>query len=164
MIAAYRSQIRPGGTPRFASNAVVAGDTDFVDFAAILTDLRPLHGWTVFNSPWVTDAQMDDRVALNDLLLGFDRSSFEVRQREFFDDLHCGPSWRDRSLIPVFLATRLAAYDRARADLSAALDRFAVRYVGLPAGTRPLYLRQGWALLSGGPTWDVWERITNSHP
>ena len=163
MIAAYRSQIRPGGTLRFASNAVVAGDTDFVDFAAILTDLRPLHGWTVFNSPWVTDAQMDDRVALNDLLLGFDRSSFEVRQREFFDDLHCGPSWRDRSLIPVFLATRLAAYDRAAPTFpQRSIDS---RYVTWASPRAPdLFTCARAALLSGGPTWDVWERITNSHP
>jgi hypothetical protein len=165
VIAAFRSEFPSGGTLKFTPNAVVAGDTDFVDFAAILTDLRPLDGWTVYNSPSVTDAQLDDRVALNDLLLGFDRSSFETKQREYFSEYHhAGAVARNPSLIPVRVADRVAAYDRARADLPAALNRFAVRYVGLLAGTRPLYLRQGWTMVSGGPTWEVWERATNPHP
>ena len=164
VIAAYRSQIRSGRHSETHPNAVVAGDTDFVDFSAIFNDLRPLYGWTVFNSPSVTDAQMDERVALNDLLMGFDRSSFEARQQSYFKGHHAGPLERNRSLVPASLAARLAAYDYVDANLSAALDRFAVRYVGLPAGTQPLYLRQGWALVSGGPTWDVWEQITISDP
>jgi hypothetical protein len=165
IIAAYRAQFPPGGTAKFAHNSVVAGDTDFVDFAAILSNLRPLDGWTVYNSLSVTDAQLDDRAALNDLLLGFDRSSFEARQRSYYSEyLHAGAVARNPSLIPVRVADRVAAYDRARADLPAALNRFAVRYVGLPTGTRPLYLRQGWTMVSGGPTWEVWERTTKSPP
>jgi hypothetical protein len=161
VIAAYRSEIRPDGTPRFTPSAVAAGDTDFVDLAAIFTNLRPLSGWTVHNSPSVTDAELDDRAALNDLLMGHGRSSFEARVRFDFENTYIGLVGRNRTLKAVRIADRLAAYDCARADLAVALNRFAVRYVGLPSGTKPPYLDQGWTLLSGGPTWDIWERITN---
>ena len=161
VIAAYRSEFRPGIAPRFIPNAVVAGDTDFTAFAAIMSDLRPLYGWTSYYSSWVTDAELDDRAALNDLLLGFDRPSFEARQHSYFNGLHTGPVERNRSLVSARIAARLDAYDRARADLPVVLNRFAVLYVSLPAGSKPLYLGRGWTLISGGHTWDVWERITN---
>ena len=163
VIAAYRSEVHPGSTSIFTRNAVAAGDSDFVDFASILDGLRPLAGWTVDNSPSVTDAELDDRVAINDRLLGVDRSSFEARQHSYFENVHLSRAERDR-LLPLRVAARLAAYDRVIADLPAALDRFAVRYVGLPAGTKPPYLRQGWTLIAAGPTWDVWERTTNARP
>jgi hypothetical protein len=112
----------------------------------------------------VTDAELDERAALNDLLLGFDRPSFEARERFYFENVHIGPLARNHSLIPARLAGRLAAYDRTHANLSAALDRFAVRYVRLPAGTKPTYLSDGWAPVVGGPTWQIWERIISRNP
>ena len=76
-IAAYRSEISDPGSPRFAPNAVAAGDSDFVDYAAILSNLRPLSGWSPYNSASITDAELDDREALNAVILSVDRSSFE---------------------------------------------------------------------------------------
>ena len=120
VIAAYRSEVHPGSTSIFTRNAVAAGDSDFVDFASILDGLRPLAGWTVDNSPSVTDAELDDRVAINDRLLGVDRSSFEARQHSYFENVHLSRAERDR-LLPLRVAARLAAYDRVIADLPAAL-------------------------------------------
>ena len=84
--------------------------------------------------------------------------AFESQQQRYLAYMPEGPWHFDRSLIPASIAARVAAYDRAAADLSAALDRFAVRYVALPAGKKPDYLARGWTLLVNGPTWDVWER------
>jgi hypothetical protein len=158
VIAAYRAEFTRGRLPPFVANSVAAGDTDFVDFASILDNLRPLSDWTVYLSPSVSEAELDERVALNDLLLGVGRGAFESRQHAEFTSSRLGLWTRERSLIPVRVAARLAAYDRVRGDLPAALKRFGVRYVALPAGTRPDYLSRGWAPVATGPTWDVWER------
>jgi hypothetical protein len=158
MIAAYRDAFSPGESSLFFPNSVAAGNTDFVELAAILDNLRPLCDWSAHNSPTMTDAELDERTALNELLLGTDRAAFETRQRDYYETFQDGPCKRDRSLIPVRVAARLAAYDHAGADLGAALSRFKVRYVGLRVGNRPAYLAHGWKLLVAGPTWDVWER------
>jgi hypothetical protein len=163
VIAAYRAEFGASSTSSFVPNAVAAGDTDFADFAAIFANLRPLTGWTVVNSPSVRDAEVDERAALNDILLDVDRPSFETSQRSYFDAQHMGPMKRSRVLRDRF-AARLAFYDRCRADLPGALNRFGVRYVALRTGTKPPYLHNGWTLVFGGPTWDVWERMTNANP
>jgi hypothetical protein len=163
VIAAYRAEFGPGSTSRFIPNAVAAGEYDFIDYAVILSNLRPLTGWAVVNSPSVRDAEVDERAALNDILLDIDRLSFEASQRCYFDAQHMGPMKRSRLLRERF-AARLAYYDRCRADLPGALNRFGVRYVALRSGTKPRYLHNGWTLVFGGPTWDVWERITNANP
>jgi hypothetical protein len=148
------------GTTRFAPNTVVAGDRDFVDYAAILSNLRPLSGWSAYNSASITDAELDDRTGLNAVILGLDRASFEAAERGEIESIRMGSWLRDRSLLPGRVAARVAAFDRALADLSTALDRFAVRYVGLPRGDRPKYLAWGWNLIAKGSTWEVWERTT----
>jgi len=164
VISAYRAEFPSDRSAKFTANAVAAGDSDFINFAAILENLRPLDGWCAYYSPSVTDAELDDRAALNDLLLGVDRSSFEARQRKYYEGLGFGYWHRDRSKIAERVAARLVAYDHVRANLPTALNRFAVRYVGLPAGTKPDYLARGWQLVSDGRTWKVWERTTNSRP
>ena len=93
-----RFEIRPGSHARITPNAVAAGDNEFVDFAAILSNLRPLAGWTVHNSPSVTDAELDDRAALNDQLAGVDRSSFEANWRSYLENGVVGLVGRNRSL------------------------------------------------------------------
>ena len=162
-ITAYRDDFPPGHQPSFSPNTVVAGDADFVDFAAILDNLRPLAGWSAYNSALLTDADLDDREALNELLRGVDRAAFEADQQRLYSVRNTiGPWALDRSLIPGRVAARVAAYDRACADLSATLDRLAVRYVGFHAGTKPSYLDHGWKHVATGSTWDVWEYVTTS--
>jgi hypothetical protein len=157
-IAAYRAEFQQDQLPRFEPNSVAAGATDFVDFASILDNLRPLSNWSTYLSPSVSNAELGERTALNDLILGIDRTTFETRQRHFFETFPMGPWKRNRSLVADLVNTRLAAYDRVSAAFPAALDRFSIRYVALPSGTRPDYLAQGWIPLVTGPTWDVWER------
>jgi hypothetical protein len=157
-ITAYRAEFPSGRLPGFAPNTVVAGDADFVDFSSILHDLRPLAGWSAYNSPSLTTRDLNDREALNELLLGLNRVEFETKQPHELLKYRIGPWFLDRSLVPGLVADRLAAYDRAQADLSSALDRFAVVYVGLRIGRRPDYLATGWTLLANGPVWEVWKR------
>ncbi len=157
-IAAYCAEFPPDHAPKFEPNSVAAGATDFVSFASIFDNLRPLCDWSTYLSPSVSNAELGERTALNNVLLGIDRATFESRQRHYFATFPMGPWIRHPSLIPEQVAARLAAYDRVRADIPTALDRFDVRFVALPAGTRPDYLAQGWVPLVTGPTWDVWER------
>jgi hypothetical protein len=166
-LADYQAECPPGRSGPFLHNAVVAGETDFVDLAAIIDNMHPLAGYCALLSPSVTDAELDDRTALNGLLRGLDRPAFEAEQRHDFENEPWGP-WgrnRDRSLVPGKIASRLGAYDRQRSDLRSALDRFAVRYVALPAGTGAAFYRvNGWDLVADGPTWEVWERTETSRP
>ena len=164
MLAAYHAEFPCGRLPGFVANGVAAGDIDFIDLASILDNLRPLSNWSTYLSPSVSDAELDERVALNDLLQGVERTVFESRQRAFFEDFPMGPCKRDPSLVPVRVAARVAAYDRLRADLPTALKRFAIRYVALRTGNRPDYLTRDWAPLIMGPTWDVWERTSGTVP
>ena len=128
------SEFPPGHTSVFAANSVAGGVFDFVSVAAALENLRPLcDDLSAYSSPSVSDTELHERMALNDLLLGVDRAAFKkVRHRALLE----GPSrlgfWRhDGAHIPDRVAARLAAYDRACADFPAALDRFAIRYVAL---------------------------------
>jgi hypothetical protein len=158
VIAAYRTEFSPNRPWRFEANSVVAGDLDGVDFAAILDNQRPLANWSVYLSPSVSDAELDERTALNAVLLGTERATFESSQHHYYETFDMGPWMRDPSQRPLRVTARLAAYDRVLADLPAALDRFGVRYVVLTAGDKPDYLAQSWTPVAIGPTWDVWER------
>ena len=65
------------------------------------------------------------------------------RQHSYFNGLHTGPVERNRSLVSARIAARLDAYDRARADLPVALNRFAVLYVEPPRGEQTSLPRPG---------------------
>jgi hypothetical protein len=158
MLAAYHAEFSCARPPEFLATGVAAGDSDFLDLAAILDNLRPLSNWFTYLSPSLSDAELDERVALNDLLQGIERAGFESRQRAFFESFPMGLCKRDPARVPIRVAARVAAYDRLRADLPAALERFAIRYVALRTGNRPDYLTRDWTPLILGPTWDVWER------
>ena len=80
----YQLQRIDSGVDRLAPNCMAAGDFQFTNFASILENQRPLDNYWVFLSPHVTDAEWDQRVALNDYLLGWDRTAFEAAQRAAF--------------------------------------------------------------------------------
>ena len=158
----YRAQRFRPGAPRLAPGAVVAGDLDFGDMATILEDQHPLYHYAVIISPSIKDEEWEARMALNAYLRGFGRPEFadyvetSLRHGEWapwgpwlYDD-----DWRDRKR-----AARLAAFEATLADPTPALDRFRVRYVGLPRSqSPPAYLARGWTQVEGGPYWRVWER------
>ena len=59
----YRDQRLAPETIRLEANAIVAGESQFVDFAMILENARPLDNYWVFLSPAVTDADWNQRIA-----------------------------------------------------------------------------------------------------
>ena len=98
-------------------------------------------------SPSVTDVELDQRVALNAILLGQDRATPEAKLRD--------ASYGERRV-----ADRLAAFDQVATDPEIMLNRYGVRYLGLPVGHAPPgYLtKQNWTRIQEGPFWQVWER------
>ena len=158
-------EYRAGRAPGLAPNAVVAGPALLVDFAAILDNLRPLSNYAVTLSPTVTNDEWDDRIAVNAALLGLERDTFEADQAKALNG-PWGP-WgrgRDASLRARRLALRMAAFDRARADVAASAARYSVRYLALPAGRSHEHLGPEWSRIQSGPTWDLWERAERPRP
>ena len=162
--ARYRAQRPATGVPPLAPNAVVAGAAEFVDFAVVLENVRPLER-TAFLSANVRNAEWDARVALNSFLEGLDRAAFAAEQKAFCTQPGAGPWVRDAAKREERLASRMAAFEAVIANSAVAMNHFGVRYVALPVGvTRPAYLASGWRPLQAGPHWEVWERVARSTP
>jgi hypothetical protein len=158
----YQLQRIESGTPSFVPNSTVAGEHQFINFASILENQRPLDNYWVFLSPHVTDEEWDQRIALNSYLLDRNRATFEANQRDVFRLRQggWGPWTRDSSDGERRVVNRLAAFDGVVRDPESALNRFGVRHLGLRAGeSPPPYLtRQNWTRIQEGPFWQVWER------
>jgi len=158
----YQVQRIESGAPRFAPNSTVAGEHQFINFASILENQRPLDNYWVFLSPQVTDAEWDRRIALNHFLLDQNRAIFEAKQREAFklSPGSWGPWTRDASDGERRVVSRLAAFDEVVRDPESALNRFGVRYLGLRVGEPlPSHLsRKQWTQIQAGPYWQIWER------
>lgn len=154
---------RAGASMFATSRTTVAGDLDFVNMAVLVDGMLPLSDYMVVLSPAVDNAEMDERLALNALLRGRDRSAFESEQRVVLDTGVWGP-WarhRDPAARRDRLAARLAAFDALSRDLPAACDRFDVQTLALPLtdDLRPPPAALAWRLLQDGPTWRVWQRL-----
>ena len=165
----YQLQRIDSGVDRLAPNCMAAGDFQFTNFASILENQRPLDNYWVFLSPQVTDAEWDQRVALNDYLLGWDRTTFEAAQRAAFQlragEGGWGPWTRDADDGNRRIASRLAAFDAVVKDPESALKRYGVRYVGLRTRVPPAHLATGkWTCIQQGPFWQVWERLDQPAP
>jgi glycosyltransferase involved in cell wall biosynthesis len=155
----YSSQRLQTASVRLLPNAVVAGDKGFVDLAAILENQRPLYHYVADLSPAVSDGEWNLRIALNSFLLGLDRAAFALEQEEAVAGWVLGPWPRDPAKQAELYEARLASYDRIAAEPLAAVNRFGVRYVALPAARCPSnYLRSGWNCVEAGPYWCIWER------
>jgi hypothetical protein len=161
----YQDQRIASGAQRFASNSTVAGEEQFINFASIFENQRPLDNYWVFLSPHVTDAEWDQRIALNSYLLDRNRATFEAEQREKLKLMQVGwgPWTRDATDGYRRVVNRLAAFDAVVRDPYSALNRFGVRYLGLRADEPPpsYVTRQNWTPVQEGPYWQVWERPTS---
>jgi hypothetical protein len=153
----YRQQGLEAG--QFLPNGVIAGDQDFVDFAVVLNNLRPLEHVAVIMSPGVDNAEWDYRSALNGFLRGLNRMDFERSQNSFFDHWPFGLEVRDPVLRAKRLQSRLQKYDEIAADPDAATKRFNVKYIALrnERATASVYLLSNWRKIQDGPYWQVWE-------
>jgi hypothetical protein len=163
----YQAQRIESDVPQLTPRATAAGDHHFMNFATILENQRPLDNYWVFLSPQVTDAEWYQRSALNGYLLGQDRAGFEAEKRATFlttTGQGWGPWKRDLADGQRRFQSLLDAYDTTVENPLPVLDRFGVRYVGLPASRDPpnYLLREHWIRLQDGPFWQVWERPTRA--
>ena len=151
----YRDQRLVPGAAKLVPNAVVAGDTPFIDYAGILENLRPLDNYWVFLSPYISDAEWDQRKALNSYLC--DPAASESSLRESLSGVNWTPNRIDDEQRRI--TKRLAIFRTLGPDLDATLDLYKVRYVALAADqVAPAYLGRGWTCLQSGPHWQLWER------
>jgi hypothetical protein len=153
----YRGQLRSAQL-LLAPNAVIAGDHQFVDLAAILNNLRPLDHYAVVVSPSVSSSEWDTRIALNSFLLGLDRQTFAGRQRADLDIWEWGLEARDPAHREERLSGRIRIYDQIAADPFPSLRRFQVKYVALRKenGVASNYIRSNWLRIQDGPYWELW--------
>jgi hypothetical protein len=164
----YQTQRIDSGARRFVPNATAAGEFQFTNFAAIIENQRPLDNYWVFLSPQVTDAEWDERVALNSFLLAEDRVTYEAEQRTGFQVNSAkggwGPWTRDAAVAAHRVRSRLAAFDQVVTDPEAALNRYRVRYLGIRTGQPPpaYVIQRQWTRVQEGPFWQVWERPASS--
>ncbi|MDG2039898.1 MAG: hypothetical protein P8J30_05395 [Ilumatobacter sp.] len=127
----------------------VAGDSWFVDFAAIFDDQRPLARYSAKLTPSIDNVALDERVALNAVLLGQTQAEFELAQRAEAQVDRWGPTARDPVLAAARLRRRVLAFTEAERGPTAAAVAAGIHEVALPAGARPpSYLRSSdWSRL-----------------
>jgi hypothetical protein len=142
------------GTARLAPNSVIAGDVQFLQYAAILENARPLENYWAFLSPSISDAEWNRRKALNVYLLDPAASEDELWKRLSGVNWTGIPSDESRRI-----SDRITLFRSIGRELRSNLDRYAIRYVALPADQMPpTYLKDGWYCLQSGPFWQLWER------
>jgi|GEM_PF-957660 len=138
--------------------AVVAGDEQFLTFAIISENQRPLSGYTVNLSPAIDNSEWDDRITLNNYLKGIDRTTFLTQQNSDLSNSTWGPWIRDKNKLAERINSRLKYFDQIVSDPNAAVKKFQVRYVILQQNQqKPEYLNTNWKLLQNGPYWRIWE-------
>jgi len=143
---------------RLEPGSLVAGDSQFQEYAVVLDGVRPLIYFAVIYSPYVTDADLDSRIALNAYLMGVDRDALAVQQRKDLEGVPHGDIQRDPRLLAEKVSRRLTVYDAVRKDPRPFFNRYNVRYLALNAGSRPGDTISTWSLIQHGPAWDLWER------
>ncbi len=142
----WRMGVPPGST--------AAGEVDFQYLAAIGWGMRPLDGYTAVLSP-ITNAELDERHALQAVLLGREREDYRGQLEAGWEPPHWGPEARSEQAWRERIAQRLEAYDRVQQGLAAYIRQYRVRVFGhrsphvRPAG-------DAWRLVHSGDYWHVW--------
>jgi hypothetical protein len=143
---------------RLEPGSLVAGDPLFQEYAVALECVRPLIHRTVYFSPYLSDFDIDSRIAMNAYLMGLDRESLAMQQRKDLEGGIHGPWMRHKRLLEDKLSRRLTVYDAVRRDPRSFFDRYNVRYLALEPGSRPGDTISTWSLFQHGTPWDIWER------
>jgi hypothetical protein len=154
----YKHQVLDQSNVNLKPRSVIAGDKNFVYFAVMTKNQRPLSGYTVDFSPAVDNAEWDARIALNDYLQGINRSRFITKQETELKTTVWGPWVRDAKKLEERFQSRQKYYDEILANPVKAFKKFQVKYVALSKNTQPPeYLNNGWKLLQDGQYWQIWE-------
>jgi hypothetical protein len=159
--ARYKEQRIDSEAPPLVPGATVAGTPGFTEFALIKEPVSVCSGIPVYYSPYVSQAELDERIALDARLRGIEREAFAAAQRRDITrgmGLGWGPGARDRRVADEQLVERLRVFDAVEADPERYLDRYDVLYLAQPTGVRPGEIARDWTLIQRGPTWDIWQR------
>ena len=127
----YKDQrLEDQGAARLTPNAVIGGDTQFVDFAMMVENERPVMAYAVYLSPSIDNAEWEQRIAFNGYLLGLDRSTFEAQQASDLSPppgaYQWGPWTRDEAERTRRIAARMAFFDAVTANPSEFFERYQV--------------------------------------
>ena len=146
------------GKPRLESNAVVAGDPPFTDFAVVLEGQRPLVGGLALSHS-VGNAEWERRRVLDLLLRGGSVDEAASLADTYFDCIFAA-----RLQTPAQKAASKSALRAVAAEMLADprpwLQTFDVRYVAaLRDAKTPVSTLSGWQRLPGDGRWQVWQRI-----
>jgi len=153
LIDEFRRYVDPLPLPGEGS---VAGDPDFQYLAATAFGLRPLAGYTAVLSP-ISDAELDERTALNARLMGWSREQFAADQQEHLQTAKWGPEARSDAARQQRLQARLDAWDRMGTEIESLLARYDVRVVARRLSS-DLPLPDDWHLAVRTPRWAIWVR------
>jgi hypothetical protein len=144
--------------------SVIAGEQQFVEFAVMTENQRPLSGYTIDFSPAVDNSEWDARIALNDYLQGINRSTFIAKQEAVLKIYSRGYWARDAKKLDERFQSRQKYYDEILANPVKAIKKFQVKYVALSKNIqKPQYLNDGWNLRQDGQYWQIWENKLDKH-
>ncbi len=169
----YRERRHDPRSVPLEPNAVVAGDRFFLDWAAVLDDLRPLDRHSISTSIQISDSEWDERSALNAYLRGLDPQAFDSEQKTSLKSVdprvwgigRFGDWTRDESIFKRRIAGKLAAFESVRQNPLSLVKKYHVRYVVLPADQHPPgYLLDGWREIERSAAWRIWERNADRSP
>ncbi len=143
----------------FASNAVIAGDIGFTDFAVILDGQRALAG-SLALSHSVNDTDWRRRRLLDQLVAGqsVDDASSQA-------DSYYGCFWTSRRRSQTEMDAEFALRQTTARDLlqhlEKSLDHYQVQYIAVLRDRKtPVAGLASWHALPGGQRWQIWERNT----
>lgn len=162
----YREQRHAPGSVPLEPNAVVAGDRFFLDWAAVLDDLRPLDRHSISTSIQISDSEWDERSALNAYLRGLDSRAFESEQKTSLKSVNprvwgigrFGDWTRDERIFNRRIAGKLAAFESVRQNPQSFVKKYHVRYLVLPADQQPpSYLSESRREIERSSAWRIWE-------
>ena len=147
------------GLPPLAAGSVIGGDEAFCEFTVITEAQRPLSGYAVEISPWVSNAEWERRIAANAYLGGADRESFAKLAQQFSLKFPWGPWAVNPARRPELFKALMSQYDEVARSPVTVLDRFGVRYVALKRGQMlATSLRNEFRPLWNAGDVHIWER------
>jgi len=111
------------------AGSLIAGDELVTETLAVHLGLRTFSGYLAILSPSLTDNEWNERLVLNDLLLGFARPQFEAHQRAKLKDHHWGQNARTPGGREKRLEERLAVYDRIAENPTLYIEKYGIQYI-----------------------------------
>jgi hypothetical protein len=145
----FREYLARDGPVDLTSGVAVAGEPTLVSLATAEFNLHPLAGYAAYLSP-IPNRELDERTALNSILLDRPRAEFEADRRAALAGARWSPATRSEEYRHRRLAEGLAAFDDVARDVPGVVARYGVRYLIVPP-THPV--GPDWEPAAAAPGW-----------